>query len=81
VRKHAGADRVDVEIERRDGGVLLRIADDGTGFARAGNGRDAPGHFGLVTMEERAHAAGGWWRLTSRPGSGTTVECWLPDDR
>jgi signal transduction histidine kinase len=79
VRKHAGADRVEVEIRREQGGVLLRVDDDGAGFEPEGD-REAPGHLGLVTMEERAHAAGGWWRLESSPGSGTRVECWLPDD-
>lgn len=59
--------------------MLLRIDDDGAGFSPNRDGEE-PGHIGLVTMEERAHAAGGWWRLQSSPGSGTRVECWLPED-
>jgi signal transduction histidine kinase len=38
-----------------------------------------PGHLGLVSMRERARAAGGWLNLSSTPGEGTTVEFWIPD--
>jgi signal transduction histidine kinase len=31
-------------------------------------------------MQERAELAGGWVRVTSSPGHGTTVECWIPAD-
>jgi signal transduction histidine kinase len=31
-------------------------------------------------MVERAELAGGWARVISAPGQGTTVECWLPVD-
>jgi signal transduction histidine kinase len=31
-------------------------------------------------MLERAELAGGWVRVLSTPGAGTTIECWLPDD-
>ena len=29
-------------------------------------------------MQERAEILGGWLQVESEPGSGTTVECWLP---
>jgi signal transduction histidine kinase len=32
-------------------------------------------------MRERAEMAGGWLRLTSSAGTGTTVEFWIPDQR
>jgi signal transduction histidine kinase len=38
------------------------------------------GHTRLTSMRERAELAGGWFRIESRPGQGTTVWCWLPDD-
>jgi hypothetical protein len=31
-------------------------------------------------MVERAELAGGWVRVLSTPGAGTTVESWLPAD-
>jgi signal transduction histidine kinase len=38
-------------------------------------------HFGLIEMRERSETAGGWWTVESAPGSGTTVEFWLPVPR
>jgi signal transduction histidine kinase len=29
-------------------------------------------------MIERAEMAGGWCRVSSKPGAGTTVEVWVP---
>ena len=66
-----------VTLENRDGGVLLRVRDDGEGFVRTGD--SAPGHLGLTTMRERAEMAGGRFRLSSGPGDGTLVEAWIPD--
>jgi signal transduction histidine kinase len=63
--------------ERHEGGVRLRIQDDGCGFDQS-TGTTVPGHLGLVAMRERAELAGGWWKCRSAPGAGTTVEFWLP---
>ena len=79
VRKHAQASRVVVSIESRDQGLSLEVEDDGAGFSPPPPGEGVPGHYGLVTMEERARAAGGSWRIASSPEGGTTVTCWLPD--
>lgn len=77
VQRHARASRVVVRLEERDGGFLLKVQDDGVGFG--GPGSDSPiGHLGLTAMRERAEMAGGWTRVTSQPGAGTTVECWVP---
>ena len=76
VRKHAGATRVEVDVASIDGGVRLRVVDDGRGFD-PGRRPDA-GHFGLSTIAERAELAGGWFRIDAGPGKGTTVECWIP---
>ena len=78
VRKHAGASHVDVDVRTAGLGVTVLIRDDGRGFDAAALGRPAPGHLGLSTTIERAEAAGGWVRVHSAPGEGTTVECWLP---
>lgn len=77
IRKHAGAGRVDVLIESRDDGVLVQVRDDGVGFSPT-EVRAVPGHLGLFAMQERAELAGGWWRVDSAPGEGTTVVFWLP---
>ena len=78
VRKHARATRVDVSIDEQGGGYLVRIADDGRGTTAEPAGPARPGHLGLAAMRERAEVAGGWFRFDSRPGSGTTVEFFIP---
>jgi two-component system, sensor histidine kinase and response regulator len=79
VRKHANAHQVDVKIESREGGVLLRIEDDGTGLP-APEILERPGHLGLAAMRERAELAGGWWRIGPGDDWGTVVECFVPGE-
>jgi signal transduction histidine kinase len=78
VRKHSGAHRVDVRLWRTDDGFGVRITDDGRGIEARGNGHSPNGHLGLSAMRERAERAGGWWRIESSPGEGTTVEFLVP---
>jgi signal transduction histidine kinase len=76
VRRHARAFLVEVSLEERGGGFALRVRDDGAGFSIEQRGE--PGHLGLVAMRERAELFGGWCRIQSAPGAGTTVEVWVP---
>ncbi|MBI3648660.1 MAG: PAS domain-containing protein [Actinobacteria bacterium] len=78
VRKHAAASEMDVTVATAGTGVILRVRDDGKGFDPLALTRATPGHLGLATTIERAEIAGGWARVHSSPGSGTTLECWLP---
>jgi signal transduction histidine kinase len=79
VRAHAKASRVAIRLEEADGGVLVRVSDDGVGFLPGVVERQQRrGHLGLVSMREQAAMAGGWCRVSSAPGVGTTVELWLP---
>ncbi len=78
VRKHAEASSVTVTLDERDGGTLVRVADDGQGLP-AGNGSGSrPGHLGLSAMREQAEMARGRFQVWSRPGTGTTIEVWVP---
>jgi len=77
VEKHAHATRVSVVAEKADGGVRAEVIDNGTGFVIAESLR-VPGHIGLVALRERAQLAGGWCRIESDPGTGTTIEFWVP---
>ncbi|MDX6563943.1 MAG: hypothetical protein QOD65_3757 [Gaiellales bacterium] len=77
VRKHAGAATVTVALHEREGGYLARVTDDGAGFL-PDDANPMPGHLGLAAMRERATLAGGWLRIDTLPGRGTTVEIWLP---
>lgn len=77
VTKHARAGRVEVRLEERAGGIWVSIADDGMGFS-ADSAKTEVGHVGLDSMRERAELAGGWWKIDSDIGAGTTVEFFLP---
>jgi PAS domain S-box-containing protein len=77
VRKHAQASRVDIRLESRNHGLLVRVIDDGKGLAEPVDVQ-RPGHLGLVTMRERAEMAGGWWKLESSASGGTIVEFLVP---
>jgi PAS domain S-box-containing protein len=79
-RKHAEATRVEIDVATAAEGVMVRIRDDGMGFVPDLHSAPTPGHMGVSTMVERTELAGGWTRITSAPGAGTTVECWLPRD-
>jgi signal transduction histidine kinase len=74
VRKHAGASHVEVTLASRDGGAHVTVRDDGSGLEATPGARS----FGLASMRERAESAGGWWRIDSTPGAGTSVEFWVP---
>ncbi|OLB95106.1 MAG: hypothetical protein AUI15_16110 [Actinobacteria bacterium 13_2_20CM_2_66_6] len=77
VEKHAAATRVNVRLQVQDGGIHGLVTDNGRGFVVAERDR-LPGHLGLLALNERALLAGGWNKITSEPGLGTTVEFWLP---
>ena len=77
-RKHASAGRVEVRAVSAGDGVMVLVHDDGVGFDVSAASVAKPGHLGLVTIIERAELLGGWCRVDSGLGAGTTVECWLP---
>ncbi|MBI4261366.1 MAG: PAS domain-containing sensor histidine kinase [Actinobacteria bacterium] len=81
VRKHAGASRVEVALEERDAGIVVRVTDDGGGFDPRelwGEAPGRPGHLGLTAMRERAEVVGGRLSVETVRGRGTTVEAWVP---
>jgi PAS domain S-box-containing protein len=77
VRRHARASHVTLAMSEEAGGLRVRIDDNGVGFdPQAANGK--AGHLGLRAIRERAALAGGWSRIISVPGAGSTVEFWVP---
>jgi signal transduction histidine kinase len=70
--RHSGASSLEVEVGMIEGGIALRVADDGRGFAAS----SIPG-VGLVSMRERAAAVGGLLSVDSGE-SGTTVTFSVP---
>lgn len=78
VRKHSKATTANVSIARRNGALLLTVADDGIGFNTATRSRSDFPRFGLSTMRERAESIGGKLQIDSTPGQGTTVRLEVP---
>ncbi|WP_067461547.1 sensor histidine kinase [Actinomadura macra] len=84
VRRHAHASQVEIAVAAADGGLEVRICDDGRGLPGRPDGdgwldalsRD--GHYGLVGMHERARRAGGRLAVVSAPGAGTTIMVRMP---
>lgn len=73
--KYSAAHKVRVSLKKKNGRVILGIADDGRGFDVT---TVTPGN-GLGNIEKRCHSLGGEYRLSSGPGEGTRVTCTLPE--
>ena len=79
VHKHAGADRVDVLLERRGDAAVLIVEDNGKGYnAEREVARGSSKGMGVVNMRERAALVGGSLEIESTPGKGTTVFVRVP---
>jgi signal transduction histidine kinase len=73
--KHGGPGvSVEVTLERRADALAFAVSDDGPGFDR----RAIEAGVGLLSMEDRAGAAGGGLEIRSAAGQGTTVQGWVP---
>ncbi len=73
VRKHAHAERVELQLAYERSGARLRVEDFGDPADAAGE----RGGYGLTGMRERAELLGG--RLAAGPtGAGFRVELWVP---
>ncbi|WP_369168316.1 GAF domain-containing sensor histidine kinase [Streptomyces sp. R28] len=75
--RHSGAEHVDVTLDRRAGGAVLRVTDNGSGFDPKAI-RRAGRHLGLVSMRDRTSGVGGALTVESAPGKGTTIEMEVP---
>ncbi|MDQ4090620.1 MAG: GAF domain-containing protein [Actinomycetota bacterium] len=79
VVKHAEATSVVISLADAEGGVRLVVSDDGQGFDEDTVTDAEERHsYGLVGIRERAELIGASLTLTSRPGTGTTVEVVVP---
>ncbi len=78
--KHAGANRVRIQLERHEDVLHLLIEDNGCGFDPAKVVcTDAHGRgLGLLSMKERAAFSGGVYRLESTSGQGTRIRATWP---
>lgn len=70
--RHAGANRIELELARKDGGVALIARDDGRAAQTI-----VPGN-GLRGLSERIELLRGRVDIVSRPGDPVRVEVWVP---
>lgn len=71
VLRHAHATRVEIAVSSTADLLLVRVTDNGHGFAPGPKGHSR--HRGLRNMAERARLIGGRLDVTSSLGAGTTV--------
>ena len=78
VRKHSQATRLSLRITTRDDTLEINLKDNGIGFDVDRALKKTTGHFGLVSIQERALLAGGQLTITSAPGKGTRIHGVFP---
>jgi len=76
IAKYASARNVDVELLGDTDGVSLIVHDDGAGLP-AGVESNRLSH-GIIGMRQRVRALNGTFKISSRPGTGTTIEVFIP---
>lgn len=74
IARHARASKASVRITASEKGLQVHITDNGVGFDSA---RSSAGH-GIGNMQERASMIGARLNLSSKPGTGTTVQFDVP---
>lgn len=79
-RKHAEAELISIDIQRRSDVVVVQIADNGVGFdADMVNANyDQRGSLGMVNMRERAELLNGTLSIESSEGQGTKITILVP---
>jgi PAS domain S-box-containing protein len=80
VEKHAQARTIRLRLSIQGDSVVLRIQDDGRGFApqRSKAGKGKWRGIGLTNMRERALSSGGTCEVLSTPKKGTTISVCIP---
>ena len=79
-KDHAKASQVLLQLTIDEAHLLLLIKDDGVGFnlARLQKRASRVATLGLVSMQERAHFAGGAIEINSARSKGTEIRLSLP---
>jgi signal transduction histidine kinase/ActR/RegA family two-component response regulator len=77
--KHAGTNKATLTLDVADHMLRIAVQDQGEGFNTDSLELKQPGQqFGLFSVKERMEELGGWLRVESAPGKGTTVTLGLP---
>ncbi len=72
VVRHARASNAIIALHYGQDSVTVTVEDNGVGYTPAG--KDAPHHYGLTIMQERARSLGGSVSILRREEGGTRVE-------
>ncbi len=81
VRKHSGAGNVMVDLNRRNGNLVLTIEDDGRGFGftgRLNSEQLTAARLGPTIIQERVRSMSGELEIESVPGKGARLQVALP---
>ena len=81
VRKHSGAGNVMVDLDRRNGHLVLTIEDDGRGFGftgRLNSEQLTAARLGPTIIQERVRSMSGELEIESVPGKGARLQVALP---
>lgn len=73
--KYSRAQRIQVRLRMKSGGLWLEVSDDGIGFTKKNRGSEG---IGLMSMQERMESIGGTVLIRSAPGKGTSVHASVP---
>lgn len=79
VERHAEATTATVRWSSDGKNSLLEIIDDGRGFTIGESGRIDS--YGLVGMRERAASVGASMEVSSTPGGGTSIRCYVTSEQ
>lgn len=72
--KYSEAKKIDISCSGKNRELQLMIKDEGKGFDQTNNGKGN----GLDNMSKRAAELGGWLKINSAAGNGTTVTLAMP---
>lgn len=75
VAKHSQATELSINLRRQGATLVLSIKDNGVGFDRHAEGKNA---FGILGIKERAMMVGGRAQIVSVLGEGTRVSVTIP---
>jgi signal transduction histidine kinase len=76
--RHGPARRIWMEVVAEEGGVRLRVEDDGPGFPSPVRARGGANGSGLAGIRERVTGVGGRVSLGDSRTGGARVEVWVP---
>ena len=76
VIRHANATKVEINLNEKEGILLLEVVDNGKGITRAAITN--PKSFGLIGIKERVHSLSGEVDIAGTPNAGTRLTVKMP---